>query len=358
MNKQPVNVQKVSGSNEVTTDLDFQGVLIGDAARNIILRGATTGNLNEGDNAIIGAGSFLANDTGFYNCGLGGLSLRDNVNGYYNVAVGHGALQANTDGFFNTSVGGDALANNLTGHTSVAVGVDALQMNTTGTLNTAVGANALNKNVTGTANVAIGQGAMAEGNASGSENAAVGYYSLRDLVNGNYNTALGSLSGFIPTSGSQNTFIGASAGNNASQKLDPENSTAIGYGAYTTKSNQVVLGNSTVSETVLRGAVLAGSSLAINGTTNIDGVRSATQTFDFGTVNANDASAICTIPLTGAAVGDTVIVTGDSSSFFPAYCIISAFANTNEVQVRLYNPGATNRVVGSINLRATAISFA
>ena len=37
------------------------------------------------------------------------------------------------------------------------------------------------------------------------------------------------------------------------------NSTALGQGAYTTASNQVVLGNSSITETVLRGRMLNGA---------------------------------------------------------------------------------------------------
>jgi hypothetical protein len=58
------------------------------------------------------------------------------------------------------------------------------------------------------------------------------------------------------TSGFQNTFIGAGAGSTSSQLATAQNSIAIGYNAFTTKNNQVVLGNSSIVETVLNGKIV------------------------------------------------------------------------------------------------------
>jgi hypothetical protein len=62
------------------------------------------------------------------------------------------------------------------------------------------------------------------------------------------NTALGAEAGFSLTTGNQNTFIGFGAGFNASQLVSASNSTALGFQAYTDKSNQMVFGNASVSE--------------------------------------------------------------------------------------------------------------
>jgi hypothetical protein len=54
-------------------------------------------------------------------------------------------------------------------------------------------------------------------------------------------------SGFSLTTGSNNTLIGYAAGFHGSQKVDAANSTAIGNGAYTTASNQMIFGNGSVT---------------------------------------------------------------------------------------------------------------
>lgn len=66
-----------------------------------------------------------------------------------------------------------------------------------------------------------------------------------------YNTAYGYGSGLALTYGSGNTFIGHSAGSSGSQIDGVVNSTAIGYGSYTTASNQIALGNASTTETLL-----------------------------------------------------------------------------------------------------------
>jgi len=73
---------------------------------------------------------------------------------------------------------------------------------------------------------------------------------MMNLTIGNNNTAIGSSSslntGATLTTGSNNTFIGASARTSLASISD---STAIGYNAITTASNQIVLG--TVTESVI-----------------------------------------------------------------------------------------------------------
>jgi hypothetical protein len=64
-------------------------------------------------------------------------------------------------------------------------------------------------------------------------------------------------------------MIGQNAGQSGSQKVDATNSIAIGYGTYTTKDNQIVLGNSSTVETDLQGNVLI-SSLTAGGIVKSD----------------------------------------------------------------------------------------
>ena len=77
-----------------------------------------------------------------------------------------------------------------------------------------------------------------------SSNTVLGCQALVANTSGNENTAIGFNSGQTNITGSNNTFIGFQAnasGNNFS------NSTALGNGATVTASNQIVLGNSSIS---------------------------------------------------------------------------------------------------------------
>jgi hypothetical protein len=126
------------------------------------------------------------------------------------------------------------------------------------TTNIAIGLGALD-NTTGNSNTVVGYGAASPtGTISASSfTTAVGHEALKDAT-GNNNTAVGNLAGSLLTTGFRNTFIGASAGGTG-QLISAQNSTAIGYEATTTKNNQVVLGNTSVLETVLQGLVIARS---------------------------------------------------------------------------------------------------
>jgi hypothetical protein len=108
----------------------------------------------------------------------------------------------------------------------------------------------------GNQNTVLGYQAVSSLLSASSFTTAVGYQSLKNVL-GNNNTAIGNLSGLLLTGGSQNTFIGSQAGGVVGQLVNAANSVAIGYQAITTKNNQVVLGNSLVTETVLNGLVLA-----------------------------------------------------------------------------------------------------
>jgi hypothetical protein len=74
------------------------------------------------------------------------------------------------------------------------------------------------------------------------DNVAVGYYAGRDLE-----------------TGSSCVFIGADSGSDVLQKVDAINSIAIGANTYTTKDNQVVVGDANIIETLLRGSILIGT---------------------------------------------------------------------------------------------------
>ena len=157
-------------------------------------------------------------------------------------------------------------------------------------------------------NMAVGSSAMPDNTSSRSYNTAIGYFSLNAITSGLYNTSVGAASsnnlttssrgtfigygtatniqaqandntfiGYVAggqATGSSNTIIGSNAGNVGSGTLyyqttligdstrltgNFNNSTALGYQAVITASNQMVFGNSSVTANVFNGSVTGGA---------------------------------------------------------------------------------------------------
>lgn len=130
----------------------------------------------------------------------------------------------------NTWLGKNAMTNYSSAYpfnNSTAVGFNGLNNNTTGVFNTAIGASSLSNNTTGNNNTAIGANA-----------------GLNNVNNSNYNTFLGN--------NTDNTGVFST-------------STAIGYNAKITASNQIVLG--TATETVqIPGQLNVSGNVTVTGT--------------------------------------------------------------------------------------------
>jgi trimeric autotransporter adhesin len=172
--------------------------------------------------------------------------------------VGYIALSGNTSGTLNTAVGVNALTSNQTGNQNVAVGYNALYSSTVDGYNTAVGAQALQLSVSGINNVAVGFQSLA--NNTVSNNTAVGFGSLSANTSGAANTVMGSGAGDNVTTGSDNTFVGNEAGDTVTTgqqitivggysdaSATIQNATAIGYNTNVTATNNIFLGNTSVS---------------------------------------------------------------------------------------------------------------
>ena len=127
----------------------------------------------------------------------------------------------------NVGIGKDALNSNISGNFNIAIGFEALQANQSALYNSAVGSKSLYNN-------------------TGERNTASGYYSLFSNTSGAYNTSLGYRSGYDNTTGTFNTYLGYNArANNTTAKT---NSTAVGNDAVITASNQVRIGNASVTD--------------------------------------------------------------------------------------------------------------
>ena len=231
----------------------------------------------------LGTSALAYNTTGLHNTAAGFQALYSNIDGSQNTAVGSdadwqdlhssdntvvgfSALSSMNPGSFNTAVGSNALGNstaagltaigyfslvaNTTGVSNTAVGYSSLYHNTTGGYNTAVGQSALTGNVTGAELSAFGAGALKLN--TGSFSTAFGVDALYANTSGASNTAFGHLAGYTDVAananvtGGDNTWIGESAGPSTSTQLS--NSTAVGYLAKNSASNQVVVGNSSVTD--------------------------------------------------------------------------------------------------------------
>jgi len=153
-----------------------------------------------------------------------------------NVSFGYGSLNSGllTGGVSNVAVGVEALYSN-SGSNNTANGYRALYSNDLGHYNTANGSCALRNN-NGSANTSAGYYNTANGanslysNSSGYNNTANGYQALYNNTIGYNNTAIGAGADVY-----QNYFT---------------NATAIGYNAKATASDQVRIGNTSVTSIV------------------------------------------------------------------------------------------------------------
>ncbi len=179
------------------------------------------------DNTFFGYLSGSAN-TGSWNTAYGYKSLTTNTSGHSDAAYGFEALFSNTTGTWNTGLGNQALYSNTTGNYNSGIGSGALYTNTSGNGDVANGLNSLYYNTTG------------------SWNTAVGIYALENNTTGFENVAIGDSASFNNTTGYDITAVGAFAGPN-SISTNLTNSSAFGAGATLTASNQVVIGNSSVT---------------------------------------------------------------------------------------------------------------
>ena len=238
---------------------------------------------SDGNNSFIGGGG--QNSIG---------EVGNTYKGSYNTAQGAYALRYNTTGYYNSAQGAYALYSNTTGNSNSAQGLYALFYNTTGNSNSAQGLYALYSNTTGYNNSAQGYNAL-RSNTTGYNNSAQGYNAGRTIIDGN-----------------SNTFIGYIAGYHASQKTNAVNSMALGNGAYTTADNQVVIGNTSVTQTLLNGNVGIGTT-APSGKLDIEGgdvfIGSGTLTNGSG---SEDLSVTGNVEVDGIIVADGSITAGGS----------------------------------------------
>ncbi len=181
-------------------------------------------NFNYGNNGTVtteGYNVFVGQDVG--NLTMGSTATQT-YHASYNTAVGYASLYSNTTGYQNSAQGAYSLYSNTTGYNNSAQGHASLYLNTTGNNNSAQGYRSLYSNTTGNQNSALGTSA--------------GRY-IADGATGR-------------TTGNNGLYLGY---NSKASADGTDNEIAIGYNTIGAGSNSVVLGNTSVTKTLLNGNV-------------------------------------------------------------------------------------------------------
>jgi hypothetical protein len=260
--------------------------------------------------------TFAANTTGSYNVALGMAALRNNTTSSYNTAVGYQALYSQT-----TSV-----------NPNVAVGRQAGYNVTTGGYNVVVGELAGYNLATGVANTFIG--VVAGYTSTGSNNTFIG----------SGNDGYGA--GWLMTSGSKNTIIGAYSGNQGGLDIRSSSNYIVlsdGDGNPRLVGNQLgtfAIGNTAYLDDGLSASLMLGSILAFlpDNTGNAGNRNWAIQTngsqpgaLDFVDSNTNNSWANnayrAAITPNGITLGGSTNTSGMGLTF-PATQSASSNANT------------------------------
>jgi hypothetical protein len=297
------NFTGTGGSNYSFGSLNFRNLTSGTfnvAIGSGTLELNTTGDFNVG----IGQNALKFNTSGFQNIAIGRIALGSNTTGGQNIAIGDQALFNQISRSDNVAIGASSLYANISGNFLTALGYSALQYST-GSNNTAIGYNSgiyttgsrvtalgTNSNVAniGSDNISIGfESNLLLNNVSAGSfiigrtykinivgttdftligspsntvlqnfvatGAGTGTGSALELSTGSSNIALGNYTQKSLISGSSNISIGTNSGNNVLQIINPTNSIAIGANTFTTQSNQVVLGDASITQTLLSGVI-------------------------------------------------------------------------------------------------------
>jgi len=205
-------------------------------------------------------------------------------------------------------------------------------------------------------------------NTTGTANSAFGFEALNSNTDGEYNSAFGSNAGQANITGSGNTFLGYGTTADAN---DYNNSTALGYQATITQSNQLVLGQTTNAPTVyIPGNVgigtdnpTSGYTLDVSGGVYIDGSFNVTRG---ATINGTSHFTGTVIGVTSVNNGGTEFATLDwvngkistDGGGWGASIVSNNTdiynTNTGNVGIGTDNPTSTLDVSGTLQVSAIA----
>ena len=242
-------------------------------------------------NTVVGIGAGTANTTGVSNVFFGNGAGTTNTTGTANTFIGTSCGYFNTIGSYNTFLGGNSGGKNTTAINNTFLGYNSGYNTNTGGSNTFNGFSSGFSNTTGGSNSFFGD-SSGRSNTTGIYLSGVGVASLYSNTTGNDNVGLGLHSLFSNVTGSNNTSVGNFAGrwlhNGTSANTTPENSVflgydtraltnndtnqiVIGYLALGKGSNTVNIGNTSITNTYLNGAVTVNNAFTLpttDGTAN------------------------------------------------------------------------------------------
>jgi len=312
--------------------------------------------------------------TGADNTGVGESALVALTSGVSNTAVGSAALQSQTTGDNNVAVGQFAMRLNAfggTGSDNVAVGCEALVVAGSGLRNTAVGRQAGSSLITGTDNTLIGYSAGT--NSSANVNAtALGAYALAASDNV---LILGSILGV--NGAAANTFVGIGTSAPAT-KLELKNgalsltndataseirfyepsASGANYSSFKAQAQTATIDYTlpaAVPAAVATGQLGKGVLETASTGALVWRQTSITPVVLGPQVVALNATAVISVAVTGAQVGDIVSV-GLPAALVNSdvvYTWFIAAADTVSVQVRNFNAAAPFNVSGTVNIQLT-----
>jgi hypothetical protein len=316
-----VGNQTITGSVLLSGSADIELTVLGDQVNtgSLTIRSGNV-TINTGS-LVINSGSITVNTNG--DSRVFASTFRPVGSFGQNLYIGHAGttntFTSGNDASFNTSVGVTALDSNTRGNLNTAVGWSAGSAITTGVQNTAVGALSLNNSLVNSNNTAIGYQTIT--NADGFQNTALG------------SNAGSNITGFITSS----IYIGYNALGLNAGGLSGQTNNEIVIGADTTGlgSNTVVLGNSSITTTILRGKVGIGTTSPVNVLDVVGNVSASWYTGSlFGTASfAVSASwapggSGASFPYTGSAVITGSLVLTGSFDIGPAKFNATSSATT------------------------------
>ena len=237
-----------------------------------------------------------------------------------NIGIGKDVLSALTSADKNIAIGYQAMQDATTGGNNIGIGVEALKELETTTGIVAIGYNA-GKNATGTQNVFLGYSAGKRASAGTSQsNVGIGYNALQHNF-GNQNVVIGNQAGIYLTSAS-NTIVGNNAGRNLTSSYNTslgsdslnaatsaEDNVAIGYAALDTLSTG---DNNTALGYKAGDAVNTGSNNILLGHQAGDNITSGSNNLIIGSVDAGAVDADSQIRI-ASGDGNVLWISGDSN---------------------------------------------
>ena len=215
--------------------------------------------------------------------------------------------------YFGLNSGTAALANPTANKFSTAYGVGTLAA-ATGTENAAFGGDTLLNNTGGSRNAAYGQAGL-KANLNGGNNSSLGWNTLSNITAGDSNTAMGAEAGRVivgganNTNSAQSTFLGSGT---KPLNTGENNQIVIGFTAEGQGSNTVVLGNTSIVSTQLRGNVNTTGSLKVRGPGDFGGANGANTVAAGAAISAGSSNTVNSTDA-GIVAGNNNTVSGDNS---------------------------------------------